>query len=214
MQHGLGEIHAAVARGFGANQAAAVCQAFAGEHGGEFVAHAFVLPEQEADFAPAHADVACGHVQICADVAGKLGHKGLAKAHHFGIGFAFGVKVGAAFAAAHGQGGERVFEHLLKGEEFQHAQIHGGVKAQAAFVGTDGGVHLHAVAAVYLHIALVVHPRHAEHHHALGLDDAFQQALLRVFGVFFQKRFQAAKHFFNGLVEHGLIGVALFNCLK
>ena len=38
-----------------------------------------------------------------------------------------------------------------------------GVEAQAALVGADGGVELDAVAAVHLHLALIVDPGHAEH---------------------------------------------------
>ena len=147
-------------------------------------------------------------------MAVKLAHKGLAETHYFGVGFAFGVEVRAAFAAAHRQGGERVFEHLLEGEEFEHAQIDGGMEAQAAFVGADGGIHLHAVAPVYLNPPLVVHPRHAEHNRALGFDDAFQQAVAGVARVFVQKGFQAAEYFFHRLMEDGLARVALLNGLK
>jgi hypothetical protein len=42
-----------------------------------------------------------------------------------------------------------------------------GVEAQTALVGADGGVELYAVAAVDLHLAVVVNPGNAEHHHAL-----------------------------------------------
>jgi hypothetical protein len=48
------------------------------------------------------------------------------------------------------------------------------VEAQAALVGADGAVELDAEAAVDLQLALVVDPRHAEHDHALGLDDALE----------------------------------------
>ena len=138
----------------------------------------------------------------------------MAETHHFGVGFAFGIEVGTAFTAAHRQGGQRIFEDLFESQEFEHAQIYGGVEAQAAFVGADDGVHLDAVAAVYLHLALVVHPGDAEHNHALGLDDALQQAGFGVLRVFVQKRFQAAEYFFNGLVEYGLVRIALFDLLE
>ena len=149
-----------------------------------------------------------------ADVAVEFAHKGLAEAHHFAVGFAFGVEVRTAFAAAHRQRGERVFEDLFEGQEFEHAQIDGRMEAQAAFVGADGGTHLHAVAPVYLNPPLVVHPRHAEHNHALGFDDAFQQAVAGVARVFVQKRFQAAEHFFHRLMENALIRVALLDGLE
>ena len=44
-QHGLGKIHAAVAGGFRANQAATPFEAFAGQDGSKFVADFFVLAE-------------------------------------------------------------------------------------------------------------------------------------------------------------------------
>ena len=44
----------------------------------------------------------------------KLGHKALAETHNFAVGFALGVKVRAALAAAYGQTGKAVFENLLK----------------------------------------------------------------------------------------------------
>ena len=213
-EHVVGKINRAVARGFRTDEAAAVGQAFAGEDGCKFVGEFFVLAEQEADFAAAHADVARGNVGIRADVAVKLAHKGLAEAHHFGIRFTFGVEVGAAFAAAHGQGGQAVFKYLLESQEFQNAQVHGGVEAQAAFIRADGGIHLHAVASVHLHLALVVHPGNAEHNDAFGLYKAFQQALLHVFRILRQKGLQAAEDFFDGLVEFRLVGVALLNGLK
>ncbi len=62
LEHFLGEVHAAVAGGFRADQAAAIGQAFAGQDGGELVGQALVLAEQEADLATADADVTGRHV--------------------------------------------------------------------------------------------------------------------------------------------------------
>ncbi|EEZ76891.1 hypothetical protein NEILACOT_03083 [Neisseria lactamica ATCC 23970] len=214
MQHGLCEIDAAVAGRFRANQAAAPFQTFAGQDGSEFIADFFVLSEQVADFASAYADVAGRNIGVRADVAVEFGHKGLAEAHYFGIGFAFGVEVGTAFAAAHRQGGQGVFEDLFKSEEFQHAQIDGRVEAQTAFVRTDGGAHLNAVAPVDSDLSFIVLPGYAEHDDAFGFDDAFQQALLGVFRIFCQKRIEAHEDFFNRLMERLLIGVALFEVGK
>ena len=72
LQHLVGEIHAAVAGGFGTNERAAPGQALAGEHAGEFVAQALVLAEEEADLASAHADVAGGNVGVGTDVAARV----------------------------------------------------------------------------------------------------------------------------------------------
>ena len=45
-----------------------------------------------------------------------------------------GIKVGATLGAAHGQGGERVLEDLLKAQELDDGQSHCGVEPQAACV--------------------------------------------------------------------------------
>ena len=88
------------------------------------------------------------------------------------------------------------------------------MEAQTAFVGADGGRHLHAVAAVYLHLSVVVHPGYAEHHYPLRFDDAFQQTQAGILGIFAQKGLQAVEYFFYGLVEDGLIGIALLDVLE
>ncbi len=158
-QHLGGEVDAAVAGGFRTDERAAPVEALAGEHPGELVGEALVLAEEVADLPAAHADVAGGHVGVGADVAEELGHEALAEAHDLGVGLALGVEVGAAFAAAHGQGGEGVLEHLLEGQELEDAQVDGGVEAQAALVRADGRVHLDAEAPVHLDLALGRPPR-------------------------------------------------------
>ena len=95
-------------------QRTAVGKALAGENAGELVADPLILAEEVADLPTAHADVAGGNVGICANVLAELGHEGLAETHDFGIGFALGVKVGAALSAAHGRAGEGIFEALLE----------------------------------------------------------------------------------------------------
>ena len=113
-EHGGGEQDGAVAGGLGARQRAAPGQALAGEHAGVVgVAQALVLAEQVADLAPAHADVAGGDVGGRADVAGELGHEGLAEAHDLALGAAMRVEVGPALAAADALVGQGVLEDLL-----------------------------------------------------------------------------------------------------
>ena len=82
------------------------------------------------------------------------------------------------------------------------------MQAQAALVGADGGVELHAEAAVDLDLALVVHPGHAEHHHALRLDEALEQAVLLVSGVGVHRKAQGVQHLAHRLMEYGLARVA------
>ena len=207
LQHFLREIHAAVAGGFRTNQRAAPVQALAGQHAGEFVPDALVLAEQEADLASAHADVAGGNVGVGADVAAELGHEALAEAHDFVVALALGIEIRSAFAAAHGQRGQRVLEDLLEGQELQDAEIDRGMEAQAALVGADGAVHLNAEAAIDLNVALVVKPRNAEHQDALGLHDALKDAGRDVFRMPLQHQAQRVEHFLYCLVEFRLGGV-------
>jgi hypothetical protein len=169
-----GEVDRAVAGGLGTDQAAAPVQALAGQHAGELVAQLLVLAEQEADLAAADADVAGGDVGVRADVAEELGHEALAEAHDLEVALALGIEVRAALAAAHGQRGQAFLKTCSKAEELEDAEVDARVEAQAALVGTDGAVHLDAEAAVDLDFALVVHPGHAEHDDALGLDDPLE----------------------------------------
>ena len=145
---------------------------------------------------------------------GEFGHKTLAEAHNFRVGLALGIKVGAAFGAADGKAREGVFEDLLKAEELDDAFVDRRMEAQTALVGADGAVELDAVAAVDLHLARVVHPRHAELDDAFGLDDAGDHALVDEFGVFGHDRFERFQHFGDGLVELFFTGVALFDLFQ
>jgi hypothetical protein len=104
-----------------------------------------------------------------------------------------------------------VLEGLLEGQELEHRQRDRGVETDAALVGADRHAVLDAVAAVDLHLAVVVDPRHAEHDHALGLDQAVQQALLGVSGVGSDEGPQAFHHFRDGLQELRLARVAGFD---
>ena len=120
-----------------------------------------------------------------------------------------GVKVRAALAAAHGQTGQAVLEALLKAQKFDDGQIDRRVETQTALVGTDGRVKLHAVAAVDLHLAGVIDPRHAEHHHALRLDQTLDQTCLLILGMRGDDRLQTFEDFLGCLQKFLLFGVAL-----
>ena len=105
-------------------------------------------------------------------MAVKLRHEALAETHDLVVALALRVEVRAALRAADRQARQGVLERLLESEELQDGERHARMEAQAALVGADSAVRLHAVAAVDLHLALVVLPRHAEHHDALRLDHA------------------------------------------
>ncbi|MNE51215.1 hypothetical protein D3C80_1458330 [compost metagenome] len=82
------------------------------------------------------------------------------------------------------------------------------MEAQAALVRADGAAHLHAVATVDAHHALIVDPRYAEQDGAFRLDHALEDGGLHVARFALQEGPQAAHHFFDRLVEFRLVGVA------
>ena len=192
----------------GPDQGAAPVQALAGQHAGlVLVGQALVLAEEVADLAGADADVPGGDVGVLADVAVQLGHEGLAEAHDLAVAAAARVEVGAALAAADGQAGEGVLEDLLEAEELHDAEVHRGVEPQAALVRAERGVVLDAEAAVDLHVAVVVDPRHPEDQLALGLAEAGEDAVLGVLGVAALDDLEGLEHLADRLVELGFAGV-------
>src|SRR5690606_41830918 len=98
-------------------------------------------------------------------------------------------------------------ESLLEGEELEDGEIHRGVKAHAALVGTDGGALLDAEAAVDLYLALVDHPGNAELDDALWFHQALKQSLFRVLRVALYDGPQAVHDFFHSLHEFGLMRI-------
>ena len=140
-------------------------------------------------------------------MAGQLGHEALAEAHHFIVGFPFGVEVGTALSAAHGQRGQAVLEDLLEAEKLQDAQVDRWVEAQTAFVRTDGRIELDAVALVDLHLSAVIGPRHTEHDGPFGFNHAFQDAVLRILRVVSNERNDGLCNFLHRLNELGFIRI-------
>ena len=82
------------------------------------------------------------------------------------------------------------------------------METDAALVGADGAVHLHAVAAVDVDAAAVVGPGDAEHDDALGFDHPFQDLELHQVRIGGHVGGQALHHFADGLVEFLLARVA------
>ena len=138
---------------------------------GELLVHT----EHICHLASAYAYVAGGDVFVRADVAVKLAHEGLAEAHDLGVALAARGEVRATLGAAHGQGGERVLERLLEGEELQDALVYRLVEPYTSLVRADDVVVLHAVAHICLHLALVVNPCHAELHNPVGDAEALDE---------------------------------------
>ena len=85
------------------------------------------------------------------------------------------------------------------------------METQTALVRADGGVVLHAVAAVHADSAGIVHPGNAELDHALRLHEALDQTGLLPLGVLVDHELKRLKHLTDSLEKFGLMRIALFN---
>jgi len=147
-------------------------------------------------------------------VAVQFSHEALTETHDFAVALAFGIKVGTALGTAHGQGGQAVLEDLLETEELDDAQVDGGVQAQSALVGSDGGAVLDAETAVNLDLALVIHPRDAEDDLALRLDHAVENAGFNEVRATVDDCFEGFENLGHGLNEFRLGLVSFFDRLQ
>ena len=82
------------------------------------------------------------------------------------------------------------------------------MEAKPALVGAYGGVVLHAVAAVDLHLAAVVHPWDAELNDTFGFDEALDKSSLFPFRVLIDDQLQRLEDLAHGLKEFRLVPVA------
>ena len=176
----LCEIEHAVAGRLCSGKRSAVGQALAGEDALILAGDPLVLAVHEADLTASDADIARRDVFIGSDILIELGHKALAKTHNFRVGFALGVEVRAALAAADGKAGKRVLEDLLEAEELQNADIDRRMKTESALVRSDGAVELDAEGTVHMHVSGVVGPGNTEGDYTLRLDKALQKSGLAV----------------------------------
>ena len=161
-------------------------------------------------FARAHPDIACGNVGIRADMPIEFGHEALAKSHHFAVGFAFGIEVGAAFGSADGKPRKTVFKDLFKPQKFDDGQIDGGMEAKPALIRTDGAVELYAVALIDMYPSLVVDPRNAENDGALRFDKTFEESCFFVFGMTGKYGFESKQDFRRRLMKFRFAWIAFF----
>ena len=200
-EHRLCEITCAVARCFRTHEATAPVLTFTRQGTRELIAQALVLTEHKADLATAHTDIAGRHVGVCTDMTLKLRHKTLAETHHLGVTLAARREVRTTLGATHRQGRQRVLKRLLEGQELHNTEVHARVETDTTFIRTDSAIHLNAETAVDLHLALIVHPRHAEHDHALGFYDALHHFLLTQIRVCHDHRSYTLYYFANSLVK-------------
>jgi len=82
------------------------------------------------------------------------------------------------------------------------------MEAQAALVGSDRAAELHAEAAVYVDVALIVLPGDAELDDALGLDQALHDALGDIGRLGGHDGIERLQHLAHGLMKFGLRGIA------
>ena len=81
------------------------------------------------------------------------------------------------------------------------------MQAKAAFVRSDSGVELNAEAAVYLYIAVVVHPGHAELDHAFRFDHAADDVSFFISRILFYRGNDGFENFVYSLVKFCFAGI-------
>ena len=127
-------------------------------------------------------------------------HKALAETHDFVIALACWIKVASAFASAHWERGEGVFESLLESEEFHRVEVDILLETQSALVWTYGVVELDAVAAIYMINAFVINPRNAEDDLSVRFHHALKNDIFSEFSfVLLDRRRKRSENFFHSL---------------
>jgi hypothetical protein len=213
VQRVLGQIDAAVSGRLCAHETTAKGQTLTGKDSAEAILEPLVLAEEVADLALADTDVTCGHIGVFSDVAVQLDHQRLAEPHDLAIRLPLRVEVRATLCPAHGQTRQRVLEGLFESEELQHPLVDARVEAHAALVRTDGVVELHTPGTIGADVALVVLPRHAKDHDAIGLCHALQDALSQIIRIAQDRRHDGFDDLSNRLVKDRLAWIAFLEAL-
>jgi len=138
----------------------------------------------------------------------------LTEGHDFLIGFADGIKIGAAFGTAHGKTGQTVLEGLFETQELTNGFVDAGGETDAAFVRSDGRVELNTHRSGDLNLAEVIGPSDAELDGPLGFDDSFHDGILFDIGFFIDQTIHRSEKLFDRLKEFRLITVAFGNCCE
>ena len=209
-EHFFGDVNHTVTGGFGTGQGTAPADTLAGQYAFPAVGELLVSAVKITDLTAAHTDITGGNVLVGADVVEQLGHEGLAEGHHFRVGFAAGVEVRTALAAADGLTGQRVLEDLLKAEEVDDGTVDGGMEADPALVRAEGAVELGAVAPVDVDFAVVIGPADAERDAAFRFHDAFQEFFFTIVAfVLGDDGRDRVQNFSHRLVEFGFTRISL-----
>ena len=140
----------------------------------------------------------------------QLRHKALAEGHYLSVGFAFGIKIGAALAAADRKARQGILEYLLKAKELDDSKIYGRMQAQSTLIRPDRAVELHAVSGIYLNLSLIIYPRHTEDHLTLRIYQSLQQGIFSVsFLIRFDHNSEGFQNLLHRLMEFRLRGIFL-----
>ena len=206
-QHLFCEKYGTKARCFFSYKASAVLQSFAGKNTLKFILQAFVLAIHVTDFPAANTDVSRWNIGMGANVFMQLRHIGLAETHDLAITLTFGVEIGSTLGCSQRQGGQAVLEGLFKAKELQRVQRQTRGEPQPAFVGADGIVELHPVAAIDTNMTFVVFPADPETDDAIRLRHPLENAGFDVLRVVIDVGNDTVGHFMNGLVKVRLVGV-------
>ncbi|MPM62138.1 hypothetical protein SDC9_109004 [bioreactor metagenome] len=198
-QHFTGEIDVAIAGGLRPDATAAPVQTAPRNRAVGRIGDLFVLAEKITDFTRTDPDIAGRHVGIGTDMAVKLTHHILTKAHDLVFTLPLGVEIGAALAAAHRQRSQRILENLLESEKFQDTRINRRMKPQTAFVWTDRTVELNPATDIDLNFALVIHPWNLKDDGALRNHQSFQNAIFLILWLPVQQFAQRPVYFRHAL---------------
>jgi hypothetical protein len=87
------------------------------------------------------------------------------------------------------------------------------VEADAALIRPEGAIELDSKATVYLEIAPIVLPGHAEDDLSFWLNKTLQDFGLDIFRMLIEDRSQTLKYFFYRLVKLGFTGITLENLI-
>ena len=167
--------------------------------------------EHVADLTAADTEVACRAVDIRSDEAEQAFHEGTAESLNLGIALAVRIEVGTTLSAADRKRGERILKGLLKAEELDDGKVYVRSETKAALVGSDHARELDAVAAVHVHVALVILPRNTEHDDTLRLDHSLENSVLLIFRMCVDQRAQRRENLLNRLAELRLVRVLCLN---
>ena len=80
---------------------------------------------------------------------------------------------------------ECIFEHLLKAQELEDAEIDAGMEPKSAFVRTKSGIELDTKSTVHMELALVIFPGDSELNYTLWDCGDFESLL--VFRILFEE---------------------------